>query len=114
VIETDGSFERTDALKIAYPGAPATGYNVFDHSLEDVLRHPAVVAGARGMAGLSATCQSCPIVRACGGGLYPHRYRAANGFDNPSVYCNDLGRLINRIQDRVLADLTRRGLANAV
>jgi uncharacterized protein len=61
----------------------------------------------QGMAALSLTCQECPIVSACGGGLYPHRYRAANGFENPSVYCHDLARLIGHIQDRVMADLDR-------
>jgi uncharacterized protein len=112
VIETDGSFERSDILKIAYEGAPATGYTVFRHSLEDVLQHPDIRATAQGIGGLSATCRSCPIVAACGGGLYPHRYRAGNGFDNPSVYCHDLGRLITRVQERILADLARRGLTS--
>lgn len=107
VVETDGTFERTDALKIAYDGAAATGYNIFDHSLDDVLRHPAVASNMLGKAGLSATCLQCPIVAACGGGLFPHRYRAANGFDNPSVYCNDLGRLINHVAQRLGADLAR-------
>ena len=108
VIETDGTIERTDALKIAYPGAPATGYNVFDHSLDQVLGHPAVAASATGLAGLSEACRSCPIVTACGGGLYPHRYRPDNGFDNPSVYCNDLLRLITHINQRLVTDLRRR------
>lgn len=108
VIETDGSFERTDALKIAYDGAPATDYTIFEHSLDDVLRHPAIVAGMRGRAGLALTCQTCPVVAACGGGLYPHRYRHDNGFANPSVYCADLGRLINHVNDRLRADLARR------
>lgn len=107
VIETDGSFERTDALKIAYHGAPATGYDIFRHSLQDVLQHPAIVAGMRGRAVLAKVCQSCPIVASCGGGLYPHRYRATNGFDNPSVYCHDLGRLINHVQRRLTVDLRR-------
>jgi uncharacterized protein len=110
VVETDGSFERSDILKVTYPGAPATGYNVFAHSLEDVLHHPAIRAAAQGRPSLSETCRSCPIVVACGGGLYPHRYRAANGFDNPSVYCHDLGRLIGRISERIAADLARRGI----
>jgi len=110
VIETDGSFERSDILKIAYEGAPELGFTVFDHSLEDVLAHPAVQAVSQGRAGLSATCRACPIVQACGGGHHAHRYRAANGFDNPSVFCGDLGRLINRINDRIQADLARRRL----
>jgi uncharacterized protein len=113
VIETDGSFERTDALKIAYHGAPATGYNVFEHSLEDLLRHPAIVAGTRGMAGLAECCRSCTIVSACGGGLLPHRYRAANGFDNPSVYCHDLARLITHVSERIVVDLAARADAVA-
>jgi uncharacterized protein len=107
VVETDGTFERTDALKIAYDGAAATGYNVFEHSLNDVLHHPAVAAGMLGKAVLSATCHKCSIVPACGGGLFPHRYRASNGFDNPSIYCNDLGRLINHIAQRLRVDLAR-------
>jgi len=36
-------------------------------------------------------------VRACGGGLYAHRYKSGNGFDNPSVYCADLKVLIPMI-----------------
>ena len=40
VVESDGSFERSDILKIAYEGAPSTGYNVFEHSLEGRARAP--------------------------------------------------------------------------
>ncbi|HEX3955518.1 MAG TPA: HEXXH motif-containing putative peptide modification protein, partial [Trebonia sp.] len=56
------------------------------------------VAGRQaGHAALCPACRECPLVRACGGGLYPHRYRSANGFDNPSVYCDDLKILIPRV-----------------
>lgn len=108
VIETDGSFERTDVLKVTYPGAPATEYDVFRNRVDDVLAHPAVRALMRGTAGLAQTCQDCPIMVACGGGLYPHRYRSDNGFDNASVYCHDLGRLINHVSERIRADLATR------
>jgi uncharacterized protein len=113
VIETDGSLEQTDALKVAYAGAASTGYNVFDHDLDAVLKHPALAASALGPAGLSATCRSCPIVSACGGGLYAHRYREDTGFDNPSVYCHDLTRLISHIQQRMTADLTAQAARKA-
>ncbi len=108
VIETNGSFERSDILKVTYPGAPETGYDVVRHRVDDVLAHPQVQALMQGVSGLSRTCRACPIVTACGGGLYPHRYRTANGFDNPSVYCHDLGRLINHISARISADLADR------
>ncbi|MEU8922834.1 FxsB family cyclophane-forming radical SAM/SPASM peptide maturase [Kitasatospora sp. NPDC048545] len=97
VLETDGTFEQADSLKTAYDGAPATGMNVFAHSLDDLARHPGIAARQSGLAGLSGTCRACPVVRSCGGGLYAHRYRADTGFDNPSVYCGDLMTLINGI-----------------
>ncbi|GAA2789133.1 FxsB family cyclophane-forming radical SAM/SPASM peptide maturase [Kitasatospora sp. CM 4170] len=100
VLETDGAFEQVDSLKTAFDGAPATGFDVFAHSLDDVARHPGMAARQSGLAGLSSTCRSCPVVRTCGGGLYAHRYRGddgGGGFDNPSVYCGDLMTLINGI-----------------
>src|SRR5216684_3209943 len=97
VIETDGSYEQVDSLKAAFDGAPDTGTNVFDDELDTVARHPGIRARQQGVAGLCVTCQQCPVVTSCGGGLYTHRYRAANGFDNPSVYCADLLKLITHI-----------------
>ena len=96
VIETDGTYEQADSLKTAYDGAPATGFNVFDHSVDEAASHPALAARRTGIDGLSETCRECPVVQSCGGGLYAHRYSADNGFDNPSVYCDDLKTLIQR------------------
>ncbi|WP_441250738.1 FxsB family cyclophane-forming radical SAM/SPASM peptide maturase [Kitasatospora sp. McL0602] len=100
VIETDGTLEQADSLKTAYDGAPGTGFDVFAHSLDQVGLHPAMLERQSGLAGLSAECRNCPVVRSCGGGLYAHRYRTANGFDNPSVFCGDLMKLITTIRDR--------------
>jgi uncharacterized protein len=100
VIETDGTYEQVDSLKTAFEGAPVTGLNVFDHSLDAVGQHPGIAARQQGLAGLCQTCRDCPVVTSCGGGLYTHRYRAANGFVNPSVYCADLLKLITHISDR--------------
>jgi uncharacterized protein len=101
VIETDGSLEQTDALKVAFPGAAATGYNVFDHGLDDVLRDPGAFGSLTPFDELSPICQSCPVVSTCGGGLYPHRYRPDSGFANPSIYCADLKKLIYHIDARL-------------
>jgi uncharacterized protein len=98
VIETDGSYEQVDSLKVAYEGAPETGMNVFSHSLDLVARHPGIAAREQGIAGLCQSCRECPVVRSCGGGLYTHRYRDdGSGFGNPSVYCADLLTLISHI-----------------
>ncbi|WP_035846505.1 FxsB family cyclophane-forming radical SAM/SPASM peptide maturase [Kitasatospora azatica] len=101
VIETDGTFEQADSLKTAYDGAPATGFDIFAHSLDEVARHPGMMARQSGLAGLSAQCRACPVVLSCGGGLYAHRWRTGSEFDNPSVFCGDLMRLITTIRDRV-------------
>jgi uncharacterized protein len=97
VIETDGSYEQVDSLKVAFEGAPETGMNVFSHTLDLVAEHPGIVAREQGLAGLCQTCRECPVVGSCGGGLYTHRYREGNGFANPSVYCSDLFALISHI-----------------
>jgi uncharacterized protein len=104
VIETDGSYEQVDSLKAAFDGAPETGTNVFDHALDVVARHPGILARQQGMAGLCQTCQECPVVTSCGGGLYTHRYRETNGFANPSVYCADLLKLITHISSHLPAE----------
>ncbi|MEU3163375.1 FxsB family cyclophane-forming radical SAM/SPASM peptide maturase [Streptosporangium sp. NPDC006930] len=101
VIETDGSYEQVDSLKTAYDGAPATGMSVRDHCLDEVARHPGFGDRRSGPAGLSAQCRACPVVETCGGGLYTHRYRTGSAFDNPSVYCADLLRLITHVNEAV-------------
>jgi uncharacterized protein len=97
VIETDGGWEQADSLKTAYDGAPATGLDVFSHSVDEAAAHPGPAARRTGIAGLCQVCRACPVVRACGGGLYAHRYKSGSGFDNPSVYCQDLKILIPRV-----------------
>ena len=97
VIETDGSYEQVDSLKAAFDGAPDTGTNVFDHGLDTVVQHPGIQARQQGFAGLCETCQRCPVVNSCGGGLYTHRYKTGSQFNNPSVYCADLIQLITHI-----------------
>jgi uncharacterized protein len=98
VIETDGTIEQADSIKVAYDGAPATGLDIFRHPLDTAAAHPAIKARQLGIAGLSATCRQCPVVTSCGGGLYAHRYRAGRGFANPSVYCGDLEKIITHVR----------------
>ena len=103
VIDTDGTLEQADSLKTAFDGAAATGFDVFSHDLDTAARHPGMIDRQQGLASLSAQCRSCPVVRSCGGGLYAHRYRTGHGFDNPSVFCDDLLKLITGIEERTMS-----------
>jgi uncharacterized protein len=105
VVETDGAIEQSDMLASAYDGAAVTGLHVARNSFDDALRLPGFTARQHGIAGLPSACRGCRVRRVCGGGLPAHRYRQNNGFDNPSVYCLDLYRLIGHIRNRLATDL---------
>ncbi len=98
VVETNGAWELADSIKIAYDGAPATGMDVFTHSVDEVAAAPGVARRQGGITDLSGTCRVCPVVRQCGGGLFAHRHSSGRGFDNPSVYCPDLMELIHHMR----------------
>jgi uncharacterized protein len=108
VIESDGSIEQSDALKSAYHGAAATGLHVARDSFDAALGLPQIAGTQLGLDALADECLACPVHRICGAGLYAHRYKAGNGFRNPSVYCPDLYALITHIGARIRADLTAR------
>jgi uncharacterized protein len=107
VVETDGSIRQLDSLSSAYPGAADTGRHVLTNPFDAVLDYPTTIARQIGSAALSPECQRCSVMGICGGGLYPHRYRSGEGFRNPSVYCDDLLRLITHVAGRVRTDVTR-------
>ncbi len=107
VVDTDGGIKQLDSLSSAYPGAADTGLEVMSASFDDALDHPTTVARQIGADALSSQCRACPVMEICGGGLYPHRFLDGDGFRNPSVYCQDLLKLITHVRDRVVADLSR-------
>jgi len=106
VVETNGAIEQVDTLKAAYEGATRTPLHVSRDSFDDALMLPSFAARQIGLRALSDECRGCDLVQICGGGLYPHRYRAGSGFANPSVYCHDLSRLISHIAATVRRDVS--------
>lgn len=107
VIDTDGAIKQVDALYAVYDGAADTGLNVAEHALDAALDHPVTVASQIGRLALGPACEACRVRDICGGGYYPHRYRAGEGFRNPSVYCPDLLALITAIGEYVSAEIRR-------
>jgi uncharacterized protein len=105
VVETNGDIEAVDSLKGTYDGATRLGLNVFDHNFDTALEHLAVQNRQNGASGLCQQCQNCPVVSFCGGGYIPNRYSAERGFDNPSVFCADLEKLIRHIHGKVVHEI---------
>lgn len=103
-IETDGSLEQGDVLKITGQGGAATGLHLAMHSFDDVMESPGIKARRLGLEGLGPVCQQCQLVKVCGGGHYAHRFRAGS-FLNPSVYCSDLSTLIWHARATIRASL---------
>lgn len=102
VIETDGSIQPNDVLRVCENGMTSSEATVYTHSFDDAvssrpLLQDLMVDGMR----LSEACTSCDELRACGGGYAPHRYSRANGFRNPSIWCADIYFLLGHIRDRL-------------
>lgn len=102
VVETNGDFEPVDTLKICGQGFTKVGANVRNTSITEALQTDLASLYYHSNTQLAPKCQECPIRRVCGGGHLPHRYSKENGFQNPSVYCSDLMKLITHVQNRVL------------
>jgi uncharacterized protein len=98
VVQSDGSAELLDALRVVGDGAAKTGLSILDSSLSEIARHPGYTQPEP-----CAECQSCRLFEVCGGGYYPQRFSSKNGYDNPSVYCADMVILIDHIKEKLAA-----------
>jgi uncharacterized protein len=97
-VMTDGTVEAHDVLRIAGNGVTRTDYNIFDNAIDDIRNEPQWKAAREASIKLCQTCRRCKYMNACGGGYLPHRFSKQNGYDNPSVYCDDLYATFAHIQ----------------
>ena len=107
VIETDGTYHRLDSLKTCYDGATHTGLSLECDPILQLEDDWTVRALAQKADYLCDQCRACPVVDVCGGGYLPHRYSSINGFDNPSVFCDDLILVIDHITRDLFACLSQ-------
>ena len=97
-VMTDGSVEAHDVLRIAGNGVTQTSFNIFDHPIDEVRQEPRWKAAREASINLCEQCRNCKFMPACGGGYLPHRFSKRNGYDNPSVYCDDLYAMFENMQ----------------
>ena len=116
VIETNGDYEGTDALKCTEEGMSKLGHNVMTDEIDTLYQYPLVARLQQANVPLCDTCQACPASEVCGGGYVPHRYHSKTdgvlmpGFDNPTVYCDALYGLVEHAYYRVRETLPEQWL----
>jgi uncharacterized protein len=102
IVDTDGAVEALDALRVCAPSLSQSGLNVRNDDLFDLHRGlPLVHQAVNDGFALPTDCRNCPEREVCGGGYLPHRYSQSRQFDNPSVWCADIKRLLAHVRARV-------------
>lgn len=113
IIETNGGIEPVGQLKICGNGFTKVGVNVLHNELDDVLGTELGLLFHLSGKKICKFCQSCPVQSVCSSGYLPHRYSKAKGFNNPSVYCKDLLKLITHIQNSIFKVIPHELLRDA-
>jgi uncharacterized protein len=105
IIETNGDIEPQDSMKSCGDGFTKTNLNVMNNELEDIFENQVFKLCLEGQQQLSKKCQSCEVKQVCNGGFITHRFSHLKGFDNPSIYCKDLEKLIRHISKSIELEL---------
>jgi uncharacterized protein len=114
VVDTDGTVTKNDTLKVAHAGGDRFGgvHNITERRLADFLVTEDVASYYSLQEPSSARCRRCPELNVCGGGMPAHRWSEDNGYDNPTIFCNDQLMLIRHLR-QVLATPARPGAGDA-
>jgi len=110
---TDGSLEPLDVIRITGSGATQTDLNIFENTFEDMKSNPLWNEAYHASMKPCKICLECPYVQACGGGFLPHRFSKERGYDNPSVYCDDLKLIFDHIWQTISPEVTISSKANS-
>jgi uncharacterized protein len=103
VIETNGDIEAVDSLKGCGENFTKTSLNVVNNDFEEIIQSPlGKLYFQDSMEKLCTKCLECPVASICRGGRLVHRHKKENGFNNPSVYCEDMILLISHIQNTMM------------
>lgn len=101
-ISSAGDIAPDDILRVADPALMKLGLNVSTATLSDVLLNERLNMLSDVSFTLPTACQGCEWSSVCRGGDIYHRYRRGSGFDNPSVYCETLKSLFERLAETVV------------
>lgn len=101
-IESDGSIEAVDILRITKHGYTQNNLNIFDNEIEDIQSIESFNLSYFSHQIICKECSLCDLKNICGGGMVAHRFKSENEFNNPSVYCEDIKYIINHINNYLI------------
>lgn len=105
VIESNGEIRKNDTLRASFEGVDyfSGRPNVKSHSIKSIIESGEFKSYVRSPSPTSGTCKKCDFLHICGGGMPLYRWNNTNGFDNPSVYCEDHKVVIKHIANYLKA-----------
>jgi uncharacterized protein len=104
-VEADGAIEGLDTLRASGRAIAGTGLNVLTDGFAAIAQasnfhRQTIFDGVP----TPTACGACPEAATCAGGHLADRFSHARGFDNRSVWCEDLLLLFGRLRE--LLDVT--------
>lgn len=105
VVETNGNLEVADSIRACYEGITRNDINIHTHEIGAILEDPLFDIYINSHQMVNEKCLNCPIYEVCGGGFLLNRYSNENGFDNPTIYCHDMIKLVSYIQNDLINSL---------
>ena len=100
-IDTDGSIQLIDDLRICGNNFVDLGYTTFDKKLVSFFDHPKVLNLYNHEKNLPAKCNECKYLKICGSGGHAFRYKGNSSFNAPSIYCADTYKMIEYIESNI-------------
>jgi uncharacterized protein len=102
---TDGAIEALDTLRVAGTGSVRSDLNLLHDDIAAIANDPLWREIVDATSGLPTPCRGCSVANVCGGGHVAHRWSPETRYDNRSVYCDDLKRIIEYVWKGVSRDL---------
>lgn len=100
IVESDGSIGVNDVARICGGDFSKDVLDIFTSPLDAHVDSYRIAE----VQGVCAQCSECPYLHSCGGGYLPHRFDGV-GFANPSLYCDALYALSERMERALREDL---------
>ncbi len=104
-VRSDGGIEPHDVLRIGGREQVETGLNVRSDPFSSLLENDIWLETYRMSLSLPEDCKGCSFSKSCGGGYLIHRFSTERRYDNPSVYCKDIKKILSHVEQHITDDL---------